>query len=84
MGAGQHEQARPRGRRRGGDPVRGPSELLEVGKVVMVQAGGLDLAVLGHATDRSGDLDPAAVHARLDAVQLIERVLAVLLLPEVS
>src|SRR5688572_17067492 len=50
----------------------------------MMEAGGLDLAELGDPIGGSRDLDPATVLARLDAVELVEGVLAVLLLPQVS
>src|SRR5688572_6167843 len=49
-----------------------------------MQRRGLDLFVLCNPIDGPDDLDPARVHSRLDQVQLIERVLAVLLVPEVA
>ncbi len=42
----------------------------------------LDLLELGDPRHRAGDLDPAAVRTWVDAVQLAERVVAVLLQPE--
>ena len=44
----------------------------------------LDLLELRDPRDRAHDLDPAAVHAALDAVELVERVVGVLLVPEAS
>src|SRR5919106_3971199 len=82
LGARHHEQARERLGRRIGDAFRAPAELLEVREVLVVQRGRLDRLELGDARCRTGELDPSRVLARRNAVELIERVLAVLLGPQ--
>ena len=49
-----------------------------------MQRRGFDLPELGDAADRAGNLNPARVHAALDAVDLVERIFAVFLLPETA
>ena len=88
MRAGQHEQARQRLGWRIGDVRRRPPQLLqsEVGRRKRVRRirrdRRLDRLVLRDALGRSHDLHPARVESRLDAIQLAERIVAVLLLPE--
>src|SRR5205085_9562297 len=75
--AGKDEESRERGRRRVGD-VRGrPTVLLQA-----VAERRLDGLELRDARRGAHQLNPAAVEARLDAVDLVERVVAVLLRPE--
>ena len=50
----------------------------------MVQRRGLDALVFGKPGQRSGDLYPTAVHAGDRAIELVERILAVLLEPEMA
>ena len=78
MGARQHEEPRERLLGRVRDVRRRPADLLQV----TAEFVDLDRLELGDPCDGTHDLDPAAIHARLDAVQLIEAVVAVLLLPE--
>src|SRR5262249_41629888 len=47
-----------------------------------VELGGLDHLELIESTERSGDLDPAAVHAGNDVVQFAHGVVGVFCLPE--
>src|SRR5262249_58925999 len=60
--------------------VRGrPAQLVEVSR----PERGLDLLVLRRPREWPHDLDPASVNAGLDEVQLVEGVVAVLLVPQV-
>src|SRR5829696_9583451 len=80
VGARQHEEPRARLRGRIRDVRRRPAELLEVS----APERRLDLLELGDPLDRACDLHPAAVHPGGDAVELGERVVAVLLQPEAA
>jgi hypothetical protein len=87
--AGQHEQARQRLLGRVGDVRRRPADLLEaevpVGRERLRRRRiGLDRLELRDPRCRAHDLHPAGVHPGLDAVELAERVVAVLLLPQVT
>src|SRR5262249_3806190 len=83
MGSGQDEEARQRFLRRGGDALGSPPELLEIGERFMMQRSRLDLLVLRNSGLRPRDLDPPGVESGFDEIQLVERVLAVLLVPQV-
>lgn len=80
------QQEQPRHRLLGcaGDVRRRPAELLQRrdGLIGRLGKGGLDLPVFRQSCHGTHDLDPAAVHPGLDPVDLIEAVVAVLLIPQ--
>jgi hypothetical protein len=76
--AAEHEQALQRLGRRVGDVGRRPADLLEPDE----RRGRLDHLELRHPADRPHHLDPPVVLPGRDAVDLVERVVAVLLIPE--
>src|SRR5215475_14001756 len=78
--ARKHEEIRERRGRRIGDVRRGPTQLLKVARAV----AGFNLLELSDATVRSHHLDPAVVRSGGDAIHFVERVVAVLLVPEVA
>ena len=83
---GHVEHLRPRLGRGGRGVERVPPGLLYAGELTRRQRmrAGLDLAELVHPGDRAHDLDPAVVVAGLDVVDLAERVVAVLGVPQVA